>query len=241
MIINHLGGKVKDIGYKSLAYEYDDFYRNKDYPRETAFITKFLRQKNVSSLLDVGCGTGTHMALLEKNGFHVTGLDLNVEMLQVAKGKVQGKLHTADMTNFSLSKTFDAVICMFAAFNHNLTIDSAQKALKCFKRHLVPEGVILIDLYNAKNSGSKVDQGKEIERTMEWSYDPTTQITHSSVSYKTSQGIVKADPFMMRHFSMDEMRQILLKEGFKNIEFWDNFTETFGTPSSKNLLITAQN
>jgi len=231
---------MKDIGYKSLAYEYDDFYRNKDYPREVAFITTFLKQRNVCSLLDVGCGTGTHMALLEKEGFHVAGLDLSPEMLQVAKMKVQGKLHKADMTRFALSETFDAVICMFAAFNHNLTLYAAQDTLKCFKQHLVPGGVILIDLYNAKNSGSKVDQGKEVERKMEWSYDPTTQITHSSVSYRTSHGILQSDPFMMRHYSADEMRRLLLNENFSNIEFWDNFTDTPGTPSSKNLLVSAQ-
>lgn len=36
---------MKNIGYKALAYEYDDFYRNKDYPQEVAFITHFLKQK----------------------------------------------------------------------------------------------------------------------------------------------------------------------------------------------------
>lgn len=232
---------MKDIGYKSLAYEYDAFYRHKDYPQEAAFIAKFLKQKNVHTLLDVGCGTGTHMALLEKEGFFVTGLDLNVEMLQVAKTKVQGKLHKADMTHFSLSETFDAVVCLFAVFNHTLTIHAAQNALKSFKQHLVPRGVILIDLYNAKNAGSKVDEGNKIERKMEWSFDSATQITHSSVSYKTSRGNVQSDPFMMRHFSMDEMRSLLLDENFSNIEFWDNFTNNSGSPSSKNLLITAQN
>lgn len=230
---------MKNIGYKALAYEYDDFYRNKDYPREVAFITHFLKQKGARSLLDVGCGTGTHMALLEKQGFQVAGLDLNAEMLQVAKSKVKGKLHHADMTRFSLSETFDAIICMFAAFNHNLSLDSARKALQCFKKHLVPGGVVLIDLYNAKNSGSKIDRGKDVERKMEWEYDPETQITKTSVSYITSNNTAQQDPFMMRHFSMDELRLLMQNENFVNIEFWDNFSDKPGTPASKNLLVTA--
>lgn len=230
---------MKNVGYKHLAYEYDDFYRNKDYPHEVAFITKYLQQRGVKSLLDVGCGTGTHMALLEKQGFQVQGLDLNEGMLNVAKTKVKGSLHHADMTHFTLPKKFDAILCLFAAFNHNLSIEAAAKTLHSFKKHLAPQGILLIDLYNTKNSGSKIDEGKEVKRKMDWTFDPETQTTKTSVTYTTTQGEIHQDPFAMRHFSMEEMRSLLAKESFTHIEFWDNFSDRPGTPTSKNLIVTA--
>jgi ubiquinone/menaquinone biosynthesis C-methylase UbiE len=229
---------MKNLGYKALAYEYDEFYLNKNYSVETDFITRFLKNEGLS-ILDVDCGTGNHMVLLEKQGFHVSGLDLNKEMLEVANNKVKGKLYQGDMSNFSLNKTFDAIICMFAAFNHLQTLENAQKTIQCFKNHLKEGGRLLIDLYNAKNSGSKLNQGKKHQRKMEWTYDLDTQLTKSVVSYMTSQGIVQEEPFLMRHFTMEELQDMLKNNGFKNIEFWDNFSDRKGTVDSKNLILTA--
>jgi ubiquinone/menaquinone biosynthesis C-methylase UbiE len=87
---------MKNFGYKSLAVDYDLFYQNKDYSKEVAFLSNYFRKNQIKTVLDVGCGTGTHMALLEKEGFHCTGVDLNKEMLEAARDKVKGDLHEAD-------------------------------------------------------------------------------------------------------------------------------------------------
>lgn len=231
---------MRNVGYGALAYEYDDYYRKKDYRREASHIHKFLSQKHVKTLLDVGCGTGTHMALLEQYGLHVTGLDLNLEMLEVAKSKVKGELHHGDMNDFSLSKTFDSILCLFAAFNHNLNLGEARKTLQCFKRHLSPGGIIFLDLYNAKNSGSKIDRGKDVDRKMEWTFDPETKITKTSISYILSKETILNAPFLMRQFSLDEVQELLKSENFVNIQFWDDFSDVPGNSNSKNLIATAQ-
>jgi len=102
-------------------------------------LTRCLQQQQVRSVLDVGCGSGTHLALLEQQGFQVEGVDLNEAMLQVARGKVKGSLHQSDMAHLSLSKTFDAILCLFAAFNHNLKLEGAQQTLHRFSQHLNPQ------------------------------------------------------------------------------------------------------
>ena len=38
--------------------------------------------------MDVGCGTGIHMNLLQKRGKCVEGIDLNDEMLDIAKNEL---------------------------------------------------------------------------------------------------------------------------------------------------------
>lgn len=230
---------MQKIGYKTLANEYDTFYHKKNYSKEVSFLSNLLKHHQVKTILDVGCGTGTHMSLLEQQGFQCTGLDLNSEMLKVAQTKVKGPLHAADMTCFSLSQTFDAIICMFAVFNHNLILTHAKKTLSCFKKHLKPGGLLLIDLYHSKNSGHKIDQGNEITRIMQWTYDPATQITSTSIQYKNANGNEFNDPFSLRHYPMEEMQDLLQNDNFVNIQFRDNFSEIQGSHESKNLILTA--
>ena len=134
-------------GYKRLAKYYDIFNRNKNYVSEARFIVELLKKHNAKNVLDVGCGTGTHISFLEKAGFKCTGIDLNQEMLDIAKEKVRARLIQADMVSFDLNEKFDAIICMFASFNHLVSKQDAEKAVKCFFNHLNTKGVLLLDLH----------------------------------------------------------------------------------------------
>jgi ubiquinone/menaquinone biosynthesis C-methylase UbiE len=75
---------------KSAQY-YDEIYASvdKDYAAEVnaaySIIRKY-KQSDGTSLLDVACGTGIHANLLSKY-YQVEGLDLDPQMLRVAKKK----------------------------------------------------------------------------------------------------------------------------------------------------------
>src|SRR5680860_1384468 len=170
-------------GYRDMAKIYDLIHQKKDYVGEVNFLKSLFEKHNIKTVLDVGCGTGTHMKLLEDFGFKCEGIDINQEMLDIAKEKVNGSLTQADMTDFNLKKKYDAIICMFAAFNHLTEPGSAIKSIKCFGRHLNPGGILLIDLHNPKNSGKKIDSFGRIRRQMEWDYNIKTQIETSSVIF----------------------------------------------------------
>ena len=167
---------MQQHGYKDLAKIYDLVNLRKNYQSETFFLKKIFEKYHVKTVLDVGCGTGTHINLLEKAGYECAGIDINQEMLEVAKHKIKGKLTCSDMTQFDLGKKYDAVICMFAAFNHLLSLEQANNALQSFKKHLKPNSILLLDLHNPQNNGQKTDIFDEVERTMKWDYNPTTKI-----------------------------------------------------------------
>ncbi|MFX1344099.1 MAG: methyltransferase domain-containing protein, partial [Promethearchaeota archaeon] len=72
--------------YKELAKYYDLIYSWKDYRKETNKIEKLIKKYKKSDgnkLLDVACGTGKHVEYLKEN-FSCTGIDLNVEMINIA-------------------------------------------------------------------------------------------------------------------------------------------------------------
>src|SRR5215831_11381251 len=77
------------------------------------FIQKYKRT-NGNSLLDVACGTGAHAGPLSKY-YQVEGLDLDADMLKVARKKYPKlRFHQGDMVNFDLGRRFDVITCLFS-------------------------------------------------------------------------------------------------------------------------------
>jgi ubiquinone/menaquinone biosynthesis C-methylase UbiE len=104
------------------AQYYDEIYTSfKDYAAEVRKARKIIQQYKKSqgkSLLDVACGTGFHASLLSKY-YRVEGLDLDPQMLAVAKKKhPKIRFHQGDMTNFDLGRQFDAIVCLFSSIGY---------------------------------------------------------------------------------------------------------------------------
>jgi len=109
-----------------------------------------LEEKEVESILEVACGTGRLMAILESEGYVVTGVDLSPEMLALAKPRVKGKLVQLDMRAMEFSDEFDAVLCLGSGFTYMSTDRDALKALRSFHGALKPGGVLIFDNFNAE-------------------------------------------------------------------------------------------
>ncbi|MBU0894792.1 MAG: class I SAM-dependent methyltransferase [Nanoarchaeota archaeon] len=226
-------------GYKKLAKYYDEIYQNKDYSNEIKFLIEILNKHNSKKILDVGCGTGTHISLLEKADFECTGIDLNIEMLKIANKKVKAKLLQANMSDFNIDEKFDAIICMFASFNHLLSIRESIKALRCFYKHLKKNGILILDLHNSKTKGSKEDNFKNIYRKMSWDYNSGTKIETTKVVFRVPEGLIE-DKHLMRIFSINEMNELLSGVGFKNIQILGGYKQKVANGDSKNLEVIGQ-
>jgi ubiquinone/menaquinone biosynthesis C-methylase UbiE len=133
---------------KSEAF-YDAIYGTmKDYEHEAQQVHALIQQhKQVpgNALLDVACGTGSHIPFLQRN-YTVEGLDLDEHMLAIARKRNPGVLfHHADMVDFDLGHQFDAIVCLFSSIGYTKTIARLNQALQTMRRHLSPGGVIMIE------------------------------------------------------------------------------------------------
>jgi ubiquinone/menaquinone biosynthesis C-methylase UbiE len=134
---------------KSAQY-YDEIYASvdKDYATEVKKVHTIIQNYKTSkgtSLLDVGCGTGFHASLLGKY-YRVEGLDLDPEMLRVAKKKhPKIRFHQGDMVDFDLSRQFDVIVCLFSSIGYVKTRSRLQKAIRNMQKHLLSGGVLLIE------------------------------------------------------------------------------------------------
>ena len=153
--------------YNTIHHIYDKILTDKDYTSEVDFICKNI--KSVKSILDVGCGTGTHAIELSKRGYQVTGIDPSKEMISEAIKKnskvrfINGYLHKEFVGKF------DCIISMFNVINHILSLNDLQEYFNSVSKNLNPEGILIFDSFN--QLATILDEPKETENT-KVEYDP---------------------------------------------------------------------
>ena len=139
----------RKVLYGNLAEYYDAIYHFKDYPKEAREVLRLAARyfgRRPQSLLDVGCGTGVHLAEFRKR-LSVAGVDVSPDMLRVARHRL-GKgvrLVQGDMRRFSVDSRFDVVTCLFSAIAYMRTRRDRDLAIANFYRHLKDGGVALVE------------------------------------------------------------------------------------------------
>jgi len=130
------------------AHVYDLLYSFKDYEAEARALVSLIQERNpgASSLLDVACGTGKHLAILRAEFPDIAGVDLDDGLLSIARERLPDvPLTHADMRAFDLGRTFDAVTCLFSAVGYLQDDAELAAAVGRMAAHLAPGGVIVID------------------------------------------------------------------------------------------------
>lgn len=141
--------EVFGTGY---AAAYDELYRDKPYEEECDVVERIWAAEAdapVSTVLDLGCGTGGHALPLARRGYRVTGVDRSEEMLVRARSSAQDRSEfvAGDIRNLDLERTFDAALMLFAVLGYQLDNADAVAALATARRHLRPGGILVFDVW----------------------------------------------------------------------------------------------
>ncbi|MBA2557797.1 MAG: class I SAM-dependent methyltransferase [Chloroflexi bacterium] len=122
-------------------------------PRPRGFANSWrLAIRTPGTLLDVACGTGSHLVHL-RDWYAVEGLDLNADLLKVAARRLpEVTLHEADMRDFDLGRTFDVVTCLFSSIGYVETTGGLSRAVEAMARHLAPSGVLIVEPWLSPNT-----------------------------------------------------------------------------------------
>lgn len=135
------------LPYERSAELYDHLYGRKPVGAEVEQIRALVaaRCPGARSLLDVGCGTGAHLAQL-RAWIAVEGLDASPHMLAVARRKLPDvALHHGDMRSFALERRFDVVTCLFSAIGYVRSAAELAGAIATMARHLNPGGLLAVE------------------------------------------------------------------------------------------------
>jgi SAM-dependent methyltransferase len=134
---------------------YDVFYSQKNYGNEIEFIQSIFATKNINitSILDLGCGTGGHAVPLANKGFQIHGVDISETMLDRAKLKLNEVGHKAcfslcDIRHFRDEKKYDLVISMFAVMSYQTGNTDVEQVLQTARYHLEPGHLFIFDAWH---------------------------------------------------------------------------------------------
>lgn len=232
--------------YKNLAKYYDLFFQQKDYQKEVDFILELINKYGINkdSILEVGCGTGNHLQLLKNEFSSLCGVDLNSEILEVAKAKIpEAEFINAGMADFKIEEKFDVITCLYSVFNYNKDVDSAVKTLQNFYKHLEKKGVVIIALYNERSTEKNISihVGKEsdikVAKVDQFKYIPEDKTVKSEhlVLIKDNGKIDFdiEDDDNYRIFDLDEIEEMVKKAGFMMYKVYNRFKFEKATSESK--------
>ena len=125
--------------------EFFDKTRNRRLKMESAWLERVMASIPAGgTVLDLGCGAGEPIARqFIELGYQVTGLDFSSAMLAIVRGRFpDGDWIHADMRDFDLGRSFDAIIGWDSFFH--LTPEGQRQAVACIARHLAENGVVLL-------------------------------------------------------------------------------------------------
>lgn len=138
------GSDIYDDFYADI-YDYLVFNTLKD-EYEVGFIINSASASSKSKILDIGCGTGHHVASLGSKGLDVIGIDSSVSMIKKAKENFPDyKFEVADATNGSTfqPESFTHILCMY--FTIYYIKDKSQFFNNCYN-WLMPGGCLIVHL-----------------------------------------------------------------------------------------------
>lgn len=134
--------------YRNIANIYDRLFDSMNKGLKLVGIRMFRPAKGMN-ILDVGCGTGTHLELYQRYQCHLYGLDLSPSMLAVARERLgdTAQLDLGDATNMPYEDNkFDLVISMLSL--HEMSPETCSLVLSEIKRVLKNNGKILLIDFN---------------------------------------------------------------------------------------------
>lgn len=162
----HKTAKPSDYNKESAGYDAFNEARSAliNYTTE-----QILKKYNVRTALDLTCGTGSQVFWLTQQGFQVIGVDINSQMLAIAKQKAARENLTiqflkGDMRSAHIGE-FDAVITIFNSIGH-LTKADFELALRNIHQNLKKDGLYIFDIANLDYylNGNNITQ-----LTVDWS------------------------------------------------------------------------
>jgi dTDP-3-amino-3,4,6-trideoxy-alpha-D-glucopyranose N,N-dimethyltransferase len=208
---------------------YDAFYSDADYRWEARRVLSEIRARNphAQSLLDVGCGSGRHLAHFARE-LDCVGLDLDRGALRLARERVPAgtRLVHGDLTRLALDRRFDAITSLFSAIGFARTAPTMRRVVRSFARGLTPGGVVVIEPW--RFAGDPVPRPTRETATLDGTRlvrviteTVTRGVTRLDISYTATSGDrtrVRNDVHELGLFSREQYATALTDAGF-DVEF----------------------
>lgn len=223
--------------------------------REVKGVIRLLKPSLGAKILDVPCGYGRHSIALAKQGYKVTGIDINEIHLRYAKNSTIDEKNNMNFIKGDMKKIdsalynkYDAVINMFYSFGFFHAENENLQTMKEFYHTLKLGGKLLIHTDVSpemiSNNTTYTDQIRTLENNKKLvileSYNKKNKRMEGSWEITDASGkVIHPRAFYsVRIYTKNEFTEMAHNCGFTNINFYGSFSgEKFSTNSNEMIMI----
>ena len=218
---------------------YDDIYFNvarglNKYSKEVNAIDDLVNQCGLDKrVIDFCCGTGTHLKLFSDLGYQCTGVDINNEMLRLAKIKNKNNLsifYQGNICDIKIKNKFPIAISMYGGFNYLETEKDVKNALTNIYSILEDDGIFILDTRWAKNQPIDVmleKRGRDLYIVRQWVLKEPDNLRDAvyKIAFikEGADGVLMYEEHHQNFLDPIYLRTKMIDVGFKNVKIYDNF------------------
>lgn len=236
--------------YKKFASLYDSLNGIEFYEQWFTFVQPFLQTS--SQILDLGCGSGTLMAMLSNENYSVTGVDLSADMLALAQEKLADAtsyhaFYQSDMVEFiDTTKTYDVIISSCDSLNYITTKADIHTTFGHVYDMLETGGYFIFDMHSdymfetVFPDWSYGDASEDLSVIWNTFTEDANCYEHFLTFYvKMPNGSYERSDEIHRQFKYEkkEILEMLREKGFSVEAVTSDFGDTFEQEGARNFYI----
>jgi ubiquinone/menaquinone biosynthesis C-methylase UbiE len=242
--------------YSALCDNYDLMTRfEQRLENQRQIIQELVQRYRISSVIDVGCGSGVHAILLAEADVEVVAVDPTPELIEQAqtnaeKAGVQVDWRVASLDNLAttVSGRFDAILCLGNTLSHILTQNELMRSLEGVRGLMTDGAVLLVQLLNYDRVLSKRERVVGIHRAGDHEFvrfydfaDPRLFFNILIIEWQDDKADHRLITTELYPWRSRELSQMLETAGFKDVNLLGDLRGTpFHPDESSNLVIEAR-
>lgn len=230
-----------------MATIFDAMYQSFiSYDEEYDFYNTLIQEKNCSSILEIGSGTGNLAKRFQENNQNYTGLDYSQSMIEIAQNRNKDCtfIH-GDMRNFELEKPVDAIIITGRSTSYLINNEDIIDTFECVYKNLNADGVFIFDLIDANRFipfikeneiiiHEATHEGINYVRESHWETTPLENfmLDWNAKYYQITEDekeILSEDFSTVRVFTLNEIELFLYLNNFEILKVIDRKTYAYDT------------
>lgn len=210
--------------------------------------------------LDLCCGTGTALALLDDMGYRMSGLDGSAAMLTVAARKLKGRgiqLYHKQLPRFRLLddddssrwRRFDFVTSFYDSLNYLMAASDLEAAFRSVRSHLRPGGLFVFDMNTPRalqviwDEQVYADSCDDIAWVWKNEYDPKRRVAacYATCFYRKGSTWRRFDEVHWeRGYENEQIKRLLKRAGLRIRGFYKCGTLRRPGPKTYRIAVVAQ-
>ena len=216
-----------------------------------------LAEREAGPVIEWGAGTGRIAVSLAAAGHDVTAVEISAEMVE--RGREKSQIEdwvVGDMQDVNPGRRYGLAVCGFNSFLCLRSIDAALAFLRNAREHLVPGGLLGIEVsaFSPEELGGSTELHHDFTRDLPngrldrfsvSAYDPATQLMQMQLFYERydSSGTLEtrmAHDLTIRVAGRAELELMLRLAGFEVEAVYGGFEGDPFTSTSDHLLLLAR-